>query len=94
MWQAEQIVHTKIKLFIHLSIHSFIYSCRAISIHLGPKYIKLPFTEPEAEDLVVGFHRDHDMPQCFGAIDGTHIEIKQPSTNSMDYINRKGKYPP
>ena len=52
----------------------------------------MPFTEPEAEDLVLGFHSAHGMPQCLGAVDGTHIEIKQPSRNSMDYINRKGKH--
>ena len=67
-------------------------TCKSIAIHLGPKYIKLPFTELEAEDLVLGFHCAHGMPQCLGAVDGTHMEIEQPSTNSMDYINRKGKY--
>ena len=61
---------------------------KAIAIHLCQKYIKMPFTE--AEDLVLGFHHAHGMSQCLGAVDGTHIEIKQPSTNSMDYINRKG----
>ena len=66
-------------------------TCKVIAIHLGPKYIKLPFTEPEAKDLVLGFHHAHGMPQCLGAVDGTHIQIKQPSTNSLDYINRKGK---
>ena len=65
---------------------------RQIAIHLCPKYIELLFTEPEAEDLVLGFHRAHGMPQCLGAVDGTHIEIKQPPNNSMDYINRKSKH--
>lgn len=67
-------------------------TCKAIAIHLGPKYVKLPFTEPEAVELVLGFHRAHGVPQCLGAVDGTHIEIKQPSANSMDYLNGKGRY--
>nr|XP_055026760.1 putative nuclease HARBI1 [Misgurnus anguillicaudatus] len=67
-------------------------TCKAITVHLGPKYIHLPFTVPEAEELVCGFLQDHGMPQCLGAVDGTHIEIKQPAVNAMDYINRKGKF--
>ncbi|XP_017276303.1 putative nuclease HARBI1 [Kryptolebias marmoratus] len=67
-------------------------TCKAVATHLGPKYIKLPFTEPETEDLVSGFYSAHGMPQCLGAVDSTHIEIKQPSINSADYINSKGRY--
>lgn len=67
-------------------------TCRAISIHLGPKYITLPFTEQDATSLVEGFHQARDMPQCLGAVDSTHIEIKQPSVNSVDYVNKKGTY--
>lgn len=66
--------------------------CKAITIHLGAKYITLPFTEEEVEAHVKSFHRSHGFPQCLGAIDGTHIEIRQPEYNSTDYINRKGRY--
>lgn len=67
-------------------------TCSGISVHLGPKYIKLPFTVPKAHELVSGFECAHGMPQCLGAVDETHIEIKQPSVNSMDYLNRKARY--
>ena len=39
--------------------------CQAITVHLGPKYIKLPFTEPGVKELVSQFYSAHGIPQCF-----------------------------
>lgn len=64
----------------------------AISLQLGPKYIKVPMTDEAVQEKVQNFYRAFNIPQCLGAIDGTHIEIKQPSTNSTDYINHKSRY--
>ncbi|CAL9707842.1 unnamed protein product [Knipowitschia caucasica] len=74
--------------------NAFGVSRQAVSVIVRQicRTIRLPFTEQDATELVVGFQQTHGMPQCLGAVDGTHIEIKQPSVNSTDYINRKGKY--
>ena len=32
------------------------------------------------------------LPQCVGAIDGSHIPINAPNRNHTDYYNRKGLY--
>jgi len=40
--------------------------------------IQFPVTECKAEEVVAGFHRAHGIPQCLGAVDGTHGEAKHP----------------
>ncbi|XP_041965782.1 putative nuclease HARBI1 [Alosa sapidissima] len=65
--------------------------CKAITTFLGPEYIDTPKTEAEVQELVVNFNKTHGMPQCLGAIDCTHIEVKLSRINSRDYINSQGK---
>ena len=57
----------------------------AVIWHLGPVNIKLPFTESEVKELGAQFEKAYVILQCLGAIDGTHIEIKQPAMNITDY---------
>ncbi|XP_022796273.1 protein ANTAGONIST OF LIKE HETEROCHROMATIN PROTEIN 1-like [Stylophora pistillata] len=64
--------------------------CAAISEYLGPSYVRLPTSEQEVQELVSQFNVYHGFPLCMGAVDGTHILIKEPTENASDYINRKG----
>ena len=41
---------------------------------------------------VAVFSSRYNFPQCSGAVDGTHIEIKLPSHNATDFINRKSRF--
>ena len=49
--------------------------CKAITLYLGPIYIKLPASDSEVEQHVKNFHKAHGFPQCLGAIDGTHLKL-------------------
>lgn len=48
------------------------------------------YSNSALKEIVSGFERDHDFPQCAGAVDGTHIPIVSPQECPADYYNRKG----
>ena len=60
---------------------------QVISKFLATKYIRVPSTEEDVNNLVKNF------PQCLGTIDGTHTRIKEPSCSARsNYIKRKGNF--
>ncbi|KAA8578346.1 hypothetical protein FQN60_007130, partial [Etheostoma spectabile] len=63
--------------------------CDSVIKVLLPQHI----TTPEAAKLVeiaTFFHNRWRIPQCVGAIDGSHIPIIAPEEYPRDYFNRKG----
>ena len=64
-------------------------------VRMSPEFIKFPKTTLETGAKIRSF-RDFTgckIPQVLGAIDGTHIEIWAPFSDSkVDYFNRKQKF--
>jgi hypothetical protein len=63
--------------------------CAAIVRVLSRRYIRIP-TGEDAQATIDGFLHRWGFPQCFGAVDGSHIPIIAPSMDPQDYYNRKG----
>ena len=59
--------------------------CNAIVKHIGPNYLKFPKDSDEIQKKVSEFETKFGMMQAFGCIDGTHIPIICPDSNSHDY---------
>ena len=66
--------------------------CNAIAEHLGPLYMKFPFTEEELQEAASRFLAKFGLPQFVGCVDGTHISIIQPTGNPHDFFCYKMKY--
>ena len=66
--------------------------CNAITKHLGPEYIHLPQTAEELQRKVSQFELKFGMTKAFECIDGTHVCIKTPSTDSHDYFCNEQYY--
>ena len=57
---------------------------------LGPCYLNAyPPTHDKIVEIVSGFDK-MGFPQCYGAIDGCHIEVNVPKSEAVDYYNFKG----
>ena len=58
---------------------------------LMDKYIRIPKGE-QAVEVIKGFKEVWGFPQCFGAVDGSHIPVMAPHGRATEYYNRKGFY--
>jgi hypothetical protein len=61
-----------------------------ILLELCPRFIRWP-DENEKIEIANNFSR-YGLPNIIGAIDGSHIPIKKPTENGIDYFNRKKYY--
>ena len=52
--------------------------CKAITEHLGLKYIRLPRTEEEIIKKALEFESKCEMAETFDCIDGIHVPILRP----------------
>ena len=64
-------------------------TCDAIVSTLLQTYITFPSGQ-QLDGVVEAFSAKWGVPQCVGAIDGSHAPIAAPLNNHADYYNRKG----
>ncbi|XP_039969586.1 uncharacterized protein LOC126765085 [Bactrocera neohumeralis] len=65
--------------------------CKAVCTNLSDCINSYPPSTEEVERNVQGFAH-LGFPQCFGAIDGCHIEVQPKKEDAIDYYNYKGWY--
>ncbi|KAK0140061.1 putative nuclease HARBI1 [Merluccius polli] len=58
-------------------------------IALTPRCIKFPYAAVEQANIKTQFVAMSSFPNVIGAIDGTHVAIKAPTTDEYAYVNRK-----
>ncbi|XP_067245510.1 uncharacterized protein [Chanodichthys erythropterus] len=64
-------------------------TCAAIYQVLKEKYLKCPDTVEEWQQVAVGFQNQWHFPNCLGALDGKHINIRPPPGSGSKFFNYK-----
>lgn len=68
-------------------IHDFVGSL----VHLRNKFIIWPIMD-NCSETVKTFQKLSLLPNIFGAVDGTHVQIMAPSNSTLDFFDRKQRY--
>ncbi|XP_068200467.1 uncharacterized protein [Palaemon carinicauda] len=66
--------------------------CKQIYEVLRKDYLRTPSTSEERKNVSNDFWRMWNFPNCLGAIDGKHIEMRQPPGTGSYFYNYKGTY--
>ncbi|XP_031329354.1 protein ALP1-like isoform X1 [Photinus pyralis] len=74
------------------TVRSIIYEvCEVIGKMLGP-IVMPPPTEETWRTITEGYKNIWNFPNCLGALDGKHINIRCPINSGSDFYNYKGNY--
>ncbi len=71
------------------SISRAIHKVVKAIVGLMPTYVKFPYDVAHQMVVKRGFYEISGIPNTIGAIDCTHVRIKAPSANAINYVNRK-----
>lgn len=76
------------------TVHRIFYKTIKTICKLKAKIIKFPSTVASQRKIMEDFanSRSHPFPFVLGCIDGSHIKISTPKTDSVSYYNRKGTH--
>ncbi|KAH8009219.1 hypothetical protein HPB51_013127 [Rhipicephalus microplus] len=66
-------------------------TCTVLWEVLAPEYMKTP-REEKWREIAAGFRNRWQFPNCVGAVDGKHIQIKCPRNGGSLYFNYKGTH--
>lgn len=64
-------------------------TCAAIYHALKEKYLKCPDMVEEWQQVAIGFQDQWHFPNCLGALDGKHINIRPPPETGSQFFNYK-----
>lgn len=77
----------------HSTVNDIIHeTCNVIYEELKNEFLKTPSTEDEWRDVVAGFSRNWNFPNCVGAMDGKHVIITKPANTGTVYRNYKKSF--
>ena len=71
------------------TVHNCIVNVSSSLAALGDEFIKFPTSIKDITEIKRGFYEYGGFPAVIGAIDGTVIRVKPPSTSEEAYVGRK-----
>ncbi|XP_064482355.1 uncharacterized protein LOC135395078 [Ornithodoros turicata] len=66
--------------------------CGALCDYLIPRYMRLPATSVQWEEVADKFFARWHFPHCLGALDGKHVRIRCPPKAGSSFFNYKGHH--
>lgn len=74
------------------TVHGIIVEVTSWLCTICPAYIRWPHLNTEKQRIASEFKKRCKLPEVIGCIDGSHIPIRAPIENKIDYFNRKKFY--